>query len=209
MLQGHLFLLPGMELVTFAGNDSNQQFGWGVNFYGNLVVIQHDVQGYNVPIYTLYGHLSKVLVSKGDSVTTGEIIGQVGLSGKALGAHLHFEVREEINDYAHTRNPELWLNTDAGNGALVGQIFNEKNEIRRYSDLQLVSIDNPGSPNKHPVPYADASLNPDDLFQEVFSIGNLPPGRYELTFSPNGKPQIVNFEIYSGEVTRITYRTKY
>jgi murein DD-endopeptidase MepM/ murein hydrolase activator NlpD len=202
-------IAAGDGIVTFAGNDSNQQFGWGVNFYGNLVIIEHEVQGYDVPIYTLYGHLSKVLVNTGDNVTTGEIIGEVGLSGKALGAHLHFEVREEINDYAHTRNPELWLNINSGNGALVGQIFNEKNEVRRYPDFQLVSLDNPGSPKIHPVPYADASLNSDDDYQEVFMVGNLPPGKYELSFSPNGKPQTVNFEIYPGKITRITYRTKY
>jgi hypothetical protein len=92
---------------------------------------------------------------------------------------------------------------------LVGQIFNEENEVRRYPDLVLVSLDNPGLSKKRPVPYADASLNPDDNFQEVFMVANLPPGNYELIFSPNGKQQNVQFEIYPGEVTRITYRTKY
>lgn len=202
-------LAAGDGIVTFAGNDSNQQFGWGVNFYGNLVIIEHVVQGYDVPIYTLYGHLSKVLVNTGDNVTTGKIIGEVGLSGKAMGAHLHFEVREDINDYAHTRNPELWLNINSRNGALVGQIFNEKDEVRRYPDLQLVSLDNPGSPKIHPVPYTDASLNSDDNYQEVFMVGNLPPGKYELSFTPNGKPQTVNFEVFPGKIIRITYRTKY
>jgi murein DD-endopeptidase MepM/ murein hydrolase activator NlpD len=55
--------------------------------YGGCVVISH-----SGGIYTLYGHMSKVLVRVGESVTTGQVIGYQGSTGKAVGAHLHFEV---------------------------------------------------------------------------------------------------------------------
>jgi len=57
--------------------------------YGNLVVISHQY-GYT----TYYGHLSKILVRKGQKVKSGEKVGLVGSTGKANGPHLHFEVRK-------------------------------------------------------------------------------------------------------------------
>lgn len=55
--------------------------------YGNYVVISHG-NGYS----TLYAHMSKRLVSKGDTVSQGDIIGLVGSTGISNGPHLHFEV---------------------------------------------------------------------------------------------------------------------
>ena len=55
--------------------------------YGLSVVIAH---GTNVR--TLYAHLSRVDVQRGESVGGGQQIGAVGSTGNATGAHLHFEV---------------------------------------------------------------------------------------------------------------------
>ncbi len=61
--------------------------GWNRG-YGTYIKIDH---GYGVQ--TLYGHLSRWLVDPGQWVNRGEIIGYVGDTGYAVGAHLHFEVR--------------------------------------------------------------------------------------------------------------------
>ena len=58
--------------------------GWNGG-YGRSVIIEHD-KGYK----TLYGHLSKINVRQGQSVTAGKIIGRVGSTGLSTGPHLHF-----------------------------------------------------------------------------------------------------------------------
>ena len=58
------------------------------NGYGNLVVIKHADD-----LATYYGHLSRFQTSKGAKVRKGELIGNVGSTGKSTGPHLHFEVR--------------------------------------------------------------------------------------------------------------------
>ncbi len=58
-------------------------------FYGNSIQINH-----GGGITTLYGHLSKIEVTPGQRVKRGEEIGKVGNTGRSLGSHLHYEIRE-------------------------------------------------------------------------------------------------------------------
>jgi murein DD-endopeptidase MepM/ murein hydrolase activator NlpD len=55
--------------------------------YGNEIVIDH---GFGMT--TKYGHLSKIFVVVGQDVKRGQVIGAVGMTGKATGPHLHYEV---------------------------------------------------------------------------------------------------------------------
>jgi len=55
--------------------------------YGNFIVIKH---GFG--LVTRYGHLSRFAVKPGDSVRRGDVIGYVGATGRATGAHLHYEI---------------------------------------------------------------------------------------------------------------------
>jgi murein DD-endopeptidase MepM/ murein hydrolase activator NlpD len=61
--------------------------GW-VGGYGNYTCIQHTAS-----LSTCYGHQSAILVSVGQSVSQGQVIGRVGCTGLCFGDHLHFEVR--------------------------------------------------------------------------------------------------------------------
>jgi len=56
--------------------------------YGNYVVIEHG-NGF----VTLYGHLDKLLVTAGQAVKQGQVIGLLGSTGWSTGPHLHFEIR--------------------------------------------------------------------------------------------------------------------
>ena len=60
--------------------------------YGNCVMIDHGYVNGDY-YYTLYGHLSSIAVSYGQTVSQGEYIGAVGSTGVSTGPHLHFEIR--------------------------------------------------------------------------------------------------------------------
>ena len=65
--------------------------------YGHYIIIEH-TNGTK----TLYGHLSKRLVKRGDSVNTASLIGLGGNTGRSTGSHLHFEIRyRDINISPH------------------------------------------------------------------------------------------------------------
>jgi murein DD-endopeptidase MepM/ murein hydrolase activator NlpD len=77
--------------VKFAGRDGG---------YGNLVEIDH-----GDGLSTRYGHLSQIDVKVGQKVHIGEVIGEIGSTGRSTGPHLHYETR--INGEAV--NPEKFL----------------------------------------------------------------------------------------------------
>jgi murein DD-endopeptidase MepM/ murein hydrolase activator NlpD len=56
--------------------------------YGNMVVVQH-----NARQSTVYAHLSRMQVKRGQTIKQGDIIGAVGTTGLSTGPHLHFEFR--------------------------------------------------------------------------------------------------------------------
>lgn len=63
--------------------------GWVDNSgYGNRVMIDHG-NGY----VTLYGHMSVIAVQVGQTVRRGDVLGQMGSTGRSTGTHLHFEIR--------------------------------------------------------------------------------------------------------------------
>lgn len=77
----------GTDVLAFnSGTVLKSEFHWS---YGNYVLIDH-----GGGIATLYAHLSDRWVAAGDTVTSGQQIGNVGLTGTTFGYHLHFEVRE-------------------------------------------------------------------------------------------------------------------
>jgi murein DD-endopeptidase MepM/ murein hydrolase activator NlpD len=70
-------------------------------YFGKFIAITHQF-GYQ----TNYAHLNRILVKEGDEVKRGQIIAEMGNSGRSTGSHLHFEVLR----YNKYRNPYEYLN---------------------------------------------------------------------------------------------------
>lgn len=77
--------------VYATGNGTVVQMGWKTG-YGNLIVIDHGF-GYQ----TWYAHLNAFHTKLGKKVVRGEVIGEVGNTGKSTGPHLHYEVHFKGN----------------------------------------------------------------------------------------------------------------
>lgn len=79
---------PYGEPVYSAGNGRVISTGYSPG-YGRTVLIRHG-GGYS----TLYAHMSRSLVRKGETVRIGQRIGKVGSTGMSTGNHLHFELQK-------------------------------------------------------------------------------------------------------------------
>jgi len=86
--------------------------------YGNCVKIKHP-NGY----YTLYAHLKYVNVKLNQKVSKGQVLGYMGDTGKAYGAHLHWEVRDEKDNRI---NPTPYLDADLPNTKAAYQAYDNK-----------------------------------------------------------------------------------
>jgi len=181
--------------VVFADTDKVTLFSQWSNFYGNLIVIKHEND-----FYTLYAHLSAILVKVGDNVNTGDLIGQVGQTGGATGSHLHFEVRQggDMYDRFSTQNPELFFIPKNGTGALsitLNTPYERNYEfslvITRFSDgfVMYVSSYTRGF-----------EANPEDAV-----LNNLPVGDYKIAFNDQTglNERIVRIE--DGKLTEVVF----
>jgi murein DD-endopeptidase MepM/ murein hydrolase activator NlpD len=185
----------------------------GLGFgYGNMVIVQHTQPGSDVPVYSVYGHLSEISVVPGQEVLAGTIIGRVGATGVATGPHLHFEVRLSSDLQADTRNPELWLlpwREDAGesSGAMAGIIQTADGGRVDVVGIVIQPVDpvsgKPSLPAVYLQTYANSTLHGDDTWGENFATGDLQPGQYRVAFSYGGKVYSSEAPVQAGQLTMI------
>jgi len=98
----------GLDLASIhmgpitSSNDGKVVFAQPNGIYGNLPIIDH---GFG--LYTLYGHCSELNVQEGDTVAAGQQIAKTGLSGYAMGDHLHFGILVQGIEV----RPEEWMDS--------------------------------------------------------------------------------------------------
>lgn len=160
--------------------------------YGNFVVIEHDFSWRGQPIWTLYAHLSAILVAEGDYVEMGDPIGLVGTTGQVTGPHVHFEVRVGRNSYSSTRNPLLWMAPYTDHGVVAGQILDAEG---RFVDSVVVQLTRNGrivdTTTSYINPYEEGkrvwAVVPSESWGENFVLGDIPAGEYQMTILVNNQ----------------------
>lgn len=89
-----VFAIQGGRVERVSSDDNPP---WGFNGYGNAVIIDH-----GDGTWAMYAHLDRALVSKGDKISPGELIGRMGNTSNrkfpGMGVHLHVELREPKPD---------------------------------------------------------------------------------------------------------------
>ncbi|MCK6578205.1 MAG: M23 family metallopeptidase [Anaerolineae bacterium] len=163
--------------------------------YGNIVVIEHDFGYDGRRLYTLYAHLSAVLVGVGQTVAARDPIGLVGNTGRVTGPHVHFEVRmpqpgsAEIPGYGDTYNPVLWMAPYVGSGVIAGRLTDARGRLLQDADITIrnwatgLTAD---TTTTYILPGTTVDMNRDPVWGENFVVGDLPVGRYEVIANIDG-----------------------
>ncbi|MBQ6436438.1 peptidoglycan DD-metalloendopeptidase family protein [bacterium] len=95
--QGYSFYHKAIDIASGGGGpilaaDSGvvTASGWDSSGYGNRVIVDHGNGS-----RTLYAHMRVLNVTEGQSVNRGDVLGEMGSTGRSTGTHLHFEVRQD------------------------------------------------------------------------------------------------------------------
>ena len=171
--------------------------------YGLAVSIQHNFGYQGKPLFTVYAHMSRVDVTVGQRVDSGQQLGLVGKTGRTTGPHLHFEVRLEYNLYHHTLNPELWLAPPQGWGVLVGRLIQQNGVLLSSFPVQVISEET--GRVRQVRTYGTETINPDPHYQENMVLSDLPAGLYRISVIFDGRDHQFWVEILPGQVTYFTY----
>jgi len=97
---GSNIIATAKGVVTWAGNRSG---------YGELIEINHGNQ-----LLTRYGHCKEILVTEGQIVEQGDVIGKIGSTGRSTGPHIHYEVIKngrKLNPIKYVRKQRQSKNT--------------------------------------------------------------------------------------------------
>ncbi|OQA40195.1 MAG: Glycyl-glycine endopeptidase LytM precursor [Chloroflexi bacterium ADurb.Bin325] len=191
-------------VVVYAGDDRLRLFGPKPSFYGNLVVVQLTRTVDRLPVYVLYGHLDEVRVMTGQRVDAGDMIGAVGMTGIAIGPHLHVEVRVGRMDRWHTLNPELWLAPLPGAGTVAGRVLTLDGApvtdatvyLYRGDALWRIGATYP----------AEETINSDPAWQENFVLSDIPAGNAQLVVRDGARNISLPIRVRAGELTFVEFR---
>jgi murein DD-endopeptidase MepM/ murein hydrolase activator NlpD len=157
-------------------------------------------------LFTLYAHLSAVLVVPGQLVNSGDVIGLVGESGRVSGPHVHFEVRLGSERYASTVNPVLWMVPYVGTGVIAGRVADGFGDLLQD---HVVTIRDWGTglvtdaTTTYIYQDTGSNVNADPIWQENFVVGDLPTGRYEVITQINGERISKIVEVLEGTTTYV------
>lgn len=142
----------GIDINAYKGDTIRAAFDGKVRVvtfqrggYGNVVVIRHP-NG----LETIYGHLSKHLAKKDQTVKAGEAIGLAGSTGRSTGTHLHFETRllgeyidpTKLFDFEHQDvTGDYYVFKGRGRGLILGKHDATGNATAEANDMAQTDVE--------------------------------------------------------------------
>jgi murein DD-endopeptidase MepM/ murein hydrolase activator NlpD len=202
---------PGTEVLA-AGDGKVVWAGWGLyrgvpgdtsDPYGKAVVIEHDFGYQGKQLFTVYGHLQQVLVPRGQHVSTGDLLGLTGETGRVTGPHLHMEIRLGARTFFSTLNPELWLVPPQGWGVLAARFYRSNGKEMQGELIEITSVYT--GQIWYARTYTKGAINKDAYYQENFVVSDLPAGLYQVELSYIGKLYSQTIDIYPGRVSFLSF----
>ena len=207
-------LATASGVVIHAGPDNPTLLGPYNDFYGNSVVIRLD-RKLNTPsgeqeVYVLYGHLVSVEVQEGQWVGAGDFLGGVGMTGIAIGPHLHLEVRVGQNSYLHTVNPAMWMRPASYAGTVAVRLLSASGRTWQGVQLSLFRYEEGGARWYRVIEtYPEQeSLGPNPAWGENGALGNVAAGNYHITATINGEKVGQDITVQAGGTTFVELRTQ-
>lgn len=169
-------------------------------------------------IFSVYYHNSALKVTVGQRVGPGDVISEVGNTGRATNDHLHLEVHvaptddvqaivDSLQRYpAYTTNPELWITPLPGTGIVAGQVFDDAG--RPVEQARIYGIIKP-EPAETPYSFAETygpKNHPHPLYGEHFAVSDVPPGTYLMGTEIDGRKVFRKVTVEEGKLTWVVFR---
>jgi hypothetical protein len=169
-------------------------------------------------LFSVYYHNSALKVTVGQRVGAGDVISEVGNTGRATNDHLHLEVHvaptddvqaivDSLQRYpAYTTNPELWIAPLPGTGIVAGQVFDEAG--RPVEQGRIYGIVKP-EPAETPYSFAETygpRNHPHPLYGEHFAVSDVPPGTYLMGTEIEGRKVFRKVTVEEGKLTWVVFR---
>lgn len=187
------------------------------------VAIRHDsllrlANGETRFVYSVYYHNSALKVAVGDRVMRGQLISEVGHTGRATNDHLHLEVHAspvdsvgKIVDPAvryppYVTNPELWIAPLPGTGAIAGQVFDSVGQS--IPQARIYGIIKP-LPRETPFAFAETygpRNHPSPMYGEHFAISDVPAGVHILRAKIGERWVERRVVVAAGKLTWVEFR---
>jgi hypothetical protein len=221
---GHLQQHMGIEFNNPAGTPVLAIGNGVVAFAGeaeagsNTVAILHDHRQDGQYVYSVYYHNRSLAVRHGQRVVAGDVIAQVGNTGRATNDHLHLEIHvaplpdssaivnpdERFPPYAV--NPELWVEPLPGMGTVAGRVLDANGQPVAGARVFGLVLPYPAeTPFSFVETYGDRT-RADAALGENFAIGDVPAGTYLLGTDIGDRRVWRRIRVEPGRVTFVEFR---
>jgi hypothetical protein len=186
------------------------------------VAIRHDrklgVGRDSLHVFSVYYHNSALRTTVGSRVAAGDVISEVGHTGRATNDHLHLEVHaaptdsvrfivDSLNRFPpYTTNPELWIAPLRGTGVIAGTVSDANGAP--IAQARVYGITKP-LPFETPFAFAETygpRNRPHPLYGEHFAVSDVPAGRHEVWVMIGGRKVTRSVTVEAGTMTWVEFR---